>query len=59
MNLGQHDFEHLSDFCDCNWKRLVNSLTQKFGLKLTCGLVDDHQKDGVAELRYGHFNSRN
>lgn len=44
-NPGQHDFENLSDFCDCNWKRLVNSLTQKLGLKLTCGLVDDHQKD--------------
>jgi vWA-MoxR associated protein C-terminal domain len=44
-NPGQHDFEHLSDFCNCNWKRLVNSLTQKLGLKLTCGLVDDHQKD--------------
>jgi vWA-MoxR associated protein C-terminal domain len=42
---GEHDFEHLSDFCDCNWKRLVNRLTQKLGLKLTCGLVDDHQKD--------------
>ena len=50
VNLGQHDFEHLSDFCDCNWKRLVNRLTQKLGLKLTCGLVDDHQKELVTAI---------
>jgi hypothetical protein len=42
---GQDDFEHLGDFCDCNWKRLGNNLAQKLGLKLTCGLVDEHKED--------------
>jgi hypothetical protein len=45
VNPGQDDFEHLSDFCTCNWKRLRNNLEKKLGLKLTCGLVDDHKKD--------------
>jgi hypothetical protein len=45
VNPGQDDFEHLSDFCNCNWKRLRNNLEKKLGLKLTCGLVDDHKKD--------------
>jgi hypothetical protein len=43
-NPSQDDFEDLGDFCDCNWKRVGNSLVQKLGLKLTCGLLDDHKR---------------
>ncbi len=39
------DFEHLSNLESCNWKRVVNNLTQKLGLKLTCGLVEVHKKE--------------
>ncbi|MBM0740413.1 hypothetical protein JOY44_02075 [Phormidium sp. CLA17] len=39
------DFEHLSNFEGCNWKRVVNNLTQKLGLKLTCGLIETHNKE--------------
>jgi uncharacterized protein (UPF0147 family) len=39
------DFEHLNTLEDCNWKRVANNLTQKLGLKLTCGLIETHKKD--------------
>lgn len=39
------EFEHLIEFGECNWKRLVHNLTQKLGLKLTCGLVEANKKD--------------
>jgi vWA-MoxR associated protein C-terminal domain len=39
------DFEHFSQSEDCNWKRVGNSLTQKLGLKLTCGLIEAQQKE--------------
>jgi vWA-MoxR associated protein C-terminal domain len=39
------DFEHLSQLEVCNWKRFVNSLTEKLGLKLTCGLVASQRKE--------------
>jgi vWA-MoxR associated protein C-terminal domain len=37
------DFETLDRFTDCNWKRVVNNLSQKLGLKLTCGLESEHK----------------
>jgi hypothetical protein len=39
------DFETLAQFTDCNWKRVVNNLSQKLGLKLTCGLESEHKLD--------------
>ncbi|MGI0495281.1 hypothetical protein ACN4EG_26170 [Alkalinema pantanalense CENA528] len=39
------DFEHLSELENCNWKRVINNLTEKLGLKLTCGLVEAHKKE--------------
>jgi hypothetical protein len=39
------DFETLDPFTDCNWKRVVNNLSQKLGLKLTCGLESEHKLD--------------
>jgi hypothetical protein len=39
------DFETLDRFTDCNWKRVVNNLSQKLGLKLTCGLESEHKLD--------------
>jgi hypothetical protein len=39
-----HDFEHLQGYDGINWKRLEESLTQKLGLKLTCGLVEEHRE---------------
>jgi hypothetical protein len=39
------DFETLDRFTDCNWKRVVNNLSQKLGLKLTCGLAAEHKLD--------------
>jgi vWA-MoxR associated protein C-terminal domain len=39
------DFETLDRFTDCNWKRVVNNLSQKLGLKLTCGLASEHKLD--------------
>jgi vWA-MoxR associated protein C-terminal domain len=39
------DFETLDRFTDCNWKRVVNNLSQKLGLKLTCGLASEHKQD--------------
>jgi hypothetical protein len=39
------DFEHLDNLESCNWKRLVANLTQKLGLKLTCGLIEMYKKD--------------
>jgi hypothetical protein len=39
------DFEHFSQSENCNWKRFGNSLTQKLGLKLTCGLIGSQQKE--------------
>jgi hypothetical protein len=39
------DFETLDQFTDCNWKRVVNNLSQKLGLKLTCGLESEHKLD--------------
>lgn len=39
------DFESLAEFTGCNWKQLVNNLTHKLGLKLTCGLVTEQKKD--------------
>jgi hypothetical protein len=39
------DFEHLSSLDACNWKRFANNLTQKLGLKLTCGLIEGQQKE--------------
>jgi vWA-MoxR associated protein C-terminal domain len=41
-----HDFEHLQGYGAINWKRLENNLTQKVGLKLTCGLLEEH-REGV------------
>jgi hypothetical protein len=38
------DFETLVRFTDCNWKRVVNNLSQKLGLKLTCGLESEHKR---------------
>jgi vWA-MoxR associated protein C-terminal domain len=40
-----NDFETLDRFTDCNWKRVVNNLSQKLGLKLTCGLELEHKLD--------------
>jgi vWA-MoxR associated protein C-terminal domain len=40
-----NDFETLDRFTDCNWKRVVNNLSQKLGLKLTCGLESEHKLD--------------
>ena len=37
------DFETLAQFTGCNWKRVVNNLSQKLGLKLTCGLESEHK----------------
>lgn len=42
---NESDFEHLSSLESCNWKRVVNNLTQKLGLKLTCGLIETHNKE--------------
>jgi vWA-MoxR associated protein C-terminal domain len=39
------DFETLDRFTDCNWKQVVNNLSQKLGLKLTCGLESEHKLD--------------
>jgi vWA-MoxR associated protein C-terminal domain len=39
------DFEHLNNFNNCNWKKLKNDLSQKIGLKLTCGLIQEHKQD--------------
>jgi vWA-MoxR associated protein C-terminal domain len=39
------DFETLDRFTDCNWKRVANNLSQKLGLKLTCGLASEHKQD--------------
>jgi vWA-MoxR associated protein C-terminal domain len=39
------DFETLDQFTDCNWKRVANNLSQKLGLKLTCGLASEHKQD--------------
>jgi vWA-MoxR associated protein C-terminal domain len=39
------DFETLARFTDCNWKRVVNNLSRKLGLKLTCGLESEHKLD--------------
>jgi vWA-MoxR associated protein C-terminal domain len=39
------DFEQLHQFNDCNWKRVTNNLSRKLGLKLNCGLVQEHKKD--------------
>jgi vWA-MoxR associated protein C-terminal domain len=39
------DFETLDQFTDCNWKRVANNLSQKLGLKLTCGLDSEHKQD--------------
>jgi hypothetical protein len=39
------DFEALDQFTDCNWKRVANNLSQKLGLKLTCGLASEHKQD--------------
>jgi vWA-MoxR associated protein C-terminal domain len=39
------DFETLDRFTDCNWKRVINNLSQKLGLKLTCGLESEHKLD--------------
>lgn len=47
---SSHDFEHLNNLEDCNWKRVVNNLTQKLGLKLTCGLVETHKKELFTSL---------
>jgi hypothetical protein len=41
-----HDFEHLQNYSGINWKRLENNLAQKMGLKLTCGLMEEH-REGV------------
>jgi vWA-MoxR associated protein C-terminal domain len=46
-----HDFEHLQDYTAVNWKRLENNLTQKMGLKLTCGLLEEH-REGVIKAVY-------
>lgn len=47
---NHHDFEHLNNLEDCNWKRVVSNLTQKLGLKLTCGLVEVHKKELFTSL---------
>jgi hypothetical protein len=39
------DFEQLHQFNDCNWKRVINNLSKKLGLKLNCGLDQEHKKD--------------
>jgi vWA-MoxR associated protein C-terminal domain len=45
LNPNCDDFETLDRFTDCNWKRVVNNLSQKLGLKLTCGLESEHKLD--------------
>jgi vWA-MoxR associated protein C-terminal domain/vWA-MoxR associated protein middle region (VMAP-M) 1 len=42
---SQDDFEHLEQLQECNWKRVMNRLTQKLGLKLTCGLMESKQEE--------------
>jgi vWA-MoxR associated protein C-terminal domain len=39
------DFEQLHQFNNCNWKRVTNNLSKKLGLKLNCGLAQEHKKD--------------
>jgi hypothetical protein len=46
-----NDFEILDDYSDINWKRLEDNLTQKLGLKLTCGLLEEH-REGVIKAVY-------
>ena len=43
----ENDFEHLQDYTAFNSKRLENNLTQKLGLKLTCGLLEEHRQDVI------------
>ncbi len=38
------NFEHLKDYCNCDWDELEEHLTQKIGLKLTCGLLEEHRQ---------------
>jgi vWA-MoxR associated protein C-terminal domain len=45
LNPNCDDFETLDRFTDCNWKRVVNNLSRKLGLKLTCGLESEHKLD--------------
>jgi hypothetical protein len=39
------DFEHLSQLETCNWKQFALRLTDKVGLKLTCGLIESQRKE--------------
>lgn len=39
------DFEHLSQMDICNWKQLTSRLKQKLGLKVSCELIEIHQKN--------------
>jgi hypothetical protein len=41
----------LQDYGGINWKRLEDNLTQKVGLKLTCGLLEEH-REGVIKAVY-------
>jgi vWA-MoxR associated protein C-terminal domain/Trypsin-like peptidase domain len=44
------DFEHLDGYDGINWKRLQANLTQKVGLKVTCGLPEQHRNAVITAM---------
>jgi hypothetical protein len=45
LNPSADDFETIDCCVSCNWKQVVNNLSSKLGLKLTCGLMEAQEQN--------------